>query len=58
MQENKRFKLVYFQGDDDDDRLEIWVDTATGVNYLWRYGYDAGGLTVLLNAEGNPVITK
>jgi len=33
------------------------VDVETGVNYIfYQEGY-AGGLTVLLDEEGNPVIT-
>lgn len=36
---------------------EIWVDTMTGVNYFFHaIGY-AGGLTVLLDREGKPVIS-
>ena len=36
---------------------EIWVDKETGINYLWHASGYAGGLTVLLNADGTPVIT-
>lgn len=36
---------------------EIWVDKETGVNYLWHSSGYAGGLTVLLKADGTPVIT-
>lgn len=37
---------------------QILVDTETGVNYLvWKSGY-AGGITPLLDSEGNVVITK
>lgn len=37
---------------------KIIVDTYTGVNYLWHAegGY-AGGLTVLLDKDGKPVVT-
>ena len=37
--------------------FEIWVDTETGVNYVWRISGYAGGLTVLLDRDGKPVIT-
>lgn len=51
-----RFRKVYHQGV--VAVVEIWVDTVTGVNYIFhRDGY-AGGLTVLLDSEGNPVVTK
>ena len=36
---------------------EIWVDKETGINYLWHASGYAGGLTVLLNADGTPVVT-
>ena len=40
--------------------VEIIVDTVTGVNYIYRSG-GAGfacGLTVLIDADGKPVVTK
>jgi len=38
--------------------VEVWVDTQTGVNYLFiREGF-SGGLTPLLDSEGKPVISK
>ena len=58
MQENERFKLVSTQKTDMVSSFQIWVDTQTGVNYLWRKEGYCGGLTVLLDAEGKPVITK
>ena len=36
---------------------EIWVDTMTGVNYFFHASGYAGGLTVLLDREGKPVIS-
>ncbi len=51
----KRFIRTYKQGA--LTNLEIWVDKETGVNYLFAAGGYAGGLTVLLDAEGKPVIT-
>ena len=36
---------------------EIWVDRETGVNYLYHQAGYSGGLTVLLNRDGTPVIT-
>ena len=35
----------------------VLVDRKTGVNYLWTASGYAGGLTVLLDAEGNPIVT-
>ena len=58
--QDERFKRVYADGGElrDDGRRQILVDTETGVHYLvWKSGY-AGGITPLLDAEGNVVITK
>lgn len=57
MKEKKsnRFELVYRQGA--VNVTEIWVDTETGVNYLFQQGGYAGGLTPLLDREGKPVIS-
>ena len=35
----------------------VLVDRKTGVNYLFTASGSAGGLTVLLDAQGNPVVT-
>ena len=37
--------------------IEIWVDKETGVNYLYRQSGYSGGMTVLLDKDGKPVIT-
>lgn len=52
----KRFEKVFSQGT--VDIVEIWVDTETGVNYLWHKCGPSGGLTPLLDENGNPVVTK
>ena len=36
---------------------QILVDTKTGVNYLFVQSGYAGGLTVLLDRDGKPVIS-
>lgn len=36
---------------------EIWVDTVTGVNYFYHHAGYTGGLTVLLDRDGKPVIS-
>ena len=50
-----RFKKVYQQGI--LDVFEIWIDTQTGVNYVFHHNGSAAGLTPLLDADGNPVVT-
>lgn len=51
----KRFVKKYSQGK--IDVTEIWVDTKTGVNYMYHHVGYSGGLTPLLDAEGKPIIT-
>jgi len=50
-----RFEKIYSQGI--MNVTEIWVDRETGVNYLYHASGNSGGMTVLLDAEGKPVIT-
>lgn len=38
-------------------QARVLVDCKTGVNYLWTTGGYAGGLTVLLDADGKPIVT-
>ena len=38
--------------------MEIWVDTTTGVQYLFHKDGYAAGLTPLLGADGKPVISR
>lgn len=54
MAKDKRFVKVYSQG---AGSTAILVDKKTGVNYLFHSSGYAGGLTVLLDSEGNPIIT-
>lgn len=35
----------------------VLVDKKTGVNYLYAAGGYSGGLTVLVDALGNPIVT-
>ena len=56
MEKNKkRFVRTYTQGA--LSTMEIWVDTQTGVNYLFRTSGYSSGLTVLLDRDGKPVIS-
>lgn len=54
MAKEKRFVKAYSQ---DMGGIEILVDKETGVNYLFRSSGYSGGMTVLLDKEGKPVIT-
>ena len=55
MAKNERFEGVYSQGS--INRMEIWVDKETGVNYIFHSSGYAGGMTVLVDKDGKPVIT-
>lgn len=57
MAENKRFIKIYTQGGFAENLMQIWVDRQTGVNYLYSASGYSGGLTVLLNPDGTPVVT-
>lgn len=55
-----RFEVVFQDGSQLKDAgvRQILVDKETGVHYLvWRSGY-AGGITPLLDSDGNVVIAK
>jgi len=49
---NKRFKTVHEEGSI-SSRLKIIVDTETGINYLINVDGYAGGITPLLDKDGN-----
>ena len=51
-----RFEKVYSQGI--IDVIEIWVETETGVNYMFHRNGNAAGLTPLIDKDGNPVVTQ
>ena len=55
MAKEKRFERIYTQ---ELGSTEIWVDKETGVNYLYHASGYSGGLTVLVDAEGKPIVTK
>lgn len=52
----ERFEKTYSQGA--VNVIEIWVDKETGVNYIYRQSGYSGGMAVLLDSTGKPVITK
>ena len=54
MAREKRFEKIYSQS---VGAVEIWVDRETGVNYLYHSSGYSGGLTVLLDKDGKPIVT-
>ena len=55
MAQDDRFIKTYAKGI--TNVSEIWVDRETGVNYFYHSSGYAGGLTVLLDRDGKPVVT-
>lgn len=55
MAKNKRFIKIHTEG---LGSTVILVDTKTGVNYLFHSEGYAGGMTVLLDRDGKPVISS
>ena len=56
MGKDERFVKIYSQGK--ITVSEIWVDTVTGVNYVYHAAGYSGGLNVLLDRDGKPVISS
>ena len=50
----KRFIKVYSEAMGEN---QIFVDSQTGVNYFYHNSGYSGGLTVLLDKDGKPIIT-
>lgn len=55
MKNNDRFICIEKQGT--AKSVEVWVDTQTGVNYMFLHQGFAAGLSPLLDADGKPVVS-
>ena len=54
-----RFKKILVDGGGmTESRMEIYVDRKTGVNYLFSSSGYAGGLCVLVDREGKPIVSS
>lgn len=53
---DKRFIVTHQQGGFTIGNY-VLVDKQTGVNYLYAFSGYSGGLTVLVDAMGNPIVT-
>ena len=51
---NKRFEVIYKE--EGISGYKIIVDKETGVQYLFSHDGYAGGLTLLVDKEGKPII--
>ena len=53
-----RFKKILVDGGGfSDSRMEIYVDKKTGVNYLFACSGYAGGLCVMVDRDGKPIVS-
>ena len=50
----KRFIKVYSESMGEN---QIFVDSVTGVNYFYHNSGYSGGLTVLVDKDGKPIVT-
>ena len=58
MVKEDRFKKVLVDGGSmTESRFEIYVDKKTGVNYLFSSCGNAGGLCVLVDRDGKPIVS-
>lgn len=55
MKRLKRFEVKIVEGM--SETFRVIVDTETGVNYLYVSNGVAGGLSVLIDSDGKPVVT-
>lgn len=56
MKSQRRFICVDRHGGLRD--VEVWVDTQTGVNYVYVREAFSGGLSPLLDANGKPIVSE
>lgn len=55
---DERFVKMLDEGSGFSWQRTIWVDRETGANYLWFASGYGGGLTVLLDRDGKPVVSS
>ena len=57
MAKEKRFEKVHSE-DGFLAAMEIWADTQTGVQYLVHVAGSGAAMTVLVDAEGKPILYR
>ena len=55
--EERFVKVLVDNGGFTENQMAIYVDRQTGVNYLFTQSGYAGGLCVLVDRDGKPIIT-
>ena len=57
IKEDRFIKTVVDSGGFSDNYMAIYVDKKTGVNYLFSSYGNAGGMCVLVDRDGRPIVT-
>ena len=57
LKEDRFIKTLVDGGGFTENHMAIYVDKKTGVNYLFSCSGNAGGLCVLVDREGKPIVT-
>ena len=57
IKEDRFIKTVVDSGGLTDNYMAIYVDKKTGVNYLFSSCGNAGGMCVLVDRDGRPIVT-
>lgn len=57
IKEDRFVKVLVDSGGMRENNMAIYVDKKTGVNYLFTQSGYAGGLCVLVDREGKPIVT-
>ena len=57
IKEDRFLKTVVDGGGMSDNYMAIYVDRKTGVNYLFSQSGYAGGMCVLVDRDGKPIVT-
>ena len=55
--EDRFVKVLVDNGGFTENQMAIYVDRQTGVNYLFTQSGYAGGLCVLVDRDGKPIVT-
>ena len=57
IKEDRFVKTVVDNGGFSDNYMAIYVDRKTGVNYLFSSCGNAGGMCVLVDRDGKPIVS-
>ena len=57
IKEDRFIKTVVDSGGFSENYMAIYVDKKTGVNYLFSSYGNAGGMCVLVDRDGRPIVT-